>query len=136
MCILARFASAALALFTMLSFTPWGRAADLNGAWAQDPTVCSTVFVKNGNKILFTPNAELYGSGVLIEGKTATGTFQKCRIKSSRADGNTLHILAACSTGVMVSDTEVTVKVVDDNNITLTLDGPDPFEHSLVRCAM
>ena len=44
--------------------------------------------------------------------------------------------LAACSTGVMVSDTEVTVKVVDENNITLTLDGPDPIEHSLVRCSM
>jgi hypothetical protein len=130
----ARFAPAALALLTAVSFSPWAKAADLNGAWAQDHTVC--VFVKSGNKISFTPNAELYGSGVLIEGKTATGTFQKCRIKSSRTDGNILHILAACSTGVMVSDSEVTAKVVDDTNITLTLDGPDPIEHSLVRCSM
>ena len=93
MSISARFAPVALA-FAFVSFTPWTGAADLNGAWAQNHTVCSKVFVKGGNKISFTPNAELYGSGVLIEGKTATGTFQKCRIKSSRADGNTLHILA------------------------------------------
>jgi hypothetical protein len=88
------------------------------------------------NRPLVARNAELYGSGVLIEGKQATGSFQKCRIKSTRADGNVLHILAACSTGVMVSDTEVTVRVVDENNITLTLVGPDPIEHSLVRCSM
>jgi hypothetical protein len=131
-----RFAPAGLALLTTISFTSWALAADLNGAWAQDHTVCSKMFVKGGNKILFAPNAELYGSGMLIEGKQATGSFQKCRVKSTRADGDVLHILAACSTGVMVSDTEVTVKVVDENNITLTLDGPDPIEHSLVRCSM
>jgi hypothetical protein len=136
MCNLARFALAALIAMTAVSFSRWAAAADLNGAWAQDHTVCSKVFVKGGNKISFTPDAELYGSGILIEGKTATGTFQKCRIKSTRADGNVLHILAACSTGVMLSDTEVTVKVLDDDNITLTLDGPDPFAHSLVRCPM
>jgi len=136
MCISARFASAALALLTTVFVIPGAGAADLNGAWAQDHTVCSNIFVKSGNKILFTPNAELYGSGVLIEGKTATGTFQKCRIKSSRVDGDTLHILAACSTGVMVSDSKVTAKVLDENNITLTLDGPDPIEHALVRCSM
>jgi hypothetical protein len=132
----ARFTLAALALSMTVSFAYWARAADLNGAWAQDGTVCSKVFMKGGNKILLTPNAELYGSGVLIEGKQATGSFQKCRVKSSRTDGNVLRILAACSTGVMVSDTEVTVKVVDENNITLTLEGPDPIEHSLVRCSM
>jgi len=49
----------------------------------------------------------------------------------------TLSIFSrACSTGVMVSNSEVTVKVVDDNNITLILDGPDPIEHALVRCSM
>jgi hypothetical protein len=132
----ARFALAALALSITVSFAPRARSADLNGAWAQDHTVCTKVFVKGGNKIVFTPNAELYGSGVLIEGKQATGSFQKCRIKSTRADGDVLHVPAACSTGVMISDTEVTVKVVDENNIRLTLDGPDPIEHSLVRCSM
>ena len=132
----ARFTLAALALSITVSFPHWARPADLNGAWAQDRTVCTKVFVKGGNKILFTPDAELYGSGMLIEGKQATGSFQKCRVKSTRAVGDVLHVLAACSTGVMVSDTEVTVQVVDENNITLTLDGPDPIEHSLVRCSM
>ena len=136
MCISARFAPAALALLTTVSFTPWAWAVDLNGAWAQDSSVCSKVFMKGDNKISLTPNAELYGSGILIEGKQATGSFQKCRVKSTRSDGNILRVLAACSTGVMVSDTEVTVKVVDENNITLTLDGPDPIEHSLIRCSM
>jgi hypothetical protein len=136
MCISARFAPAALALLTTVSFSSWARAIDLNGAWAQDSSVCSKVFVKGGNKILFAPNAELYGAGVLIEGKQATGSFQKCQVKSIRADGNILHLVAACSTGVMVSDTQVTVKIVDDDNITLTLAGPDQMESPLVRCSL
>jgi hypothetical protein len=36
----------------------------------------------------------------------------------------------------MVSDTELTVKVVNDNSITLILAGPDQMETSLVRCSM
>jgi hypothetical protein len=136
MCISARFAPVALALLTTISFTPWAWAVDLNGAWAQDHTVCRNVFVKRDNKVSFAPDAELYGSGLLIEGKQAMGSFQKCRVKSTRADGNILRIIAACSTGVMVSDTDVTVKVVDENNITLTLAGPDQVESPLVRCSM
>lgn len=142
MCISARFTPAALALLTTVSFADLARATDLNGAWAQDSSVCSQVFVKRDNKILFKPNAELYGSGVLIEGKQATGSFQKCQIKSTRADGNTLHVVATCSTGVMVSDTQFRVKIIDDDNITLALAGPDQLagpvqmESPLVRCSM
>ena len=130
------FALALLAVLATLSFSPLTHAADLNGAWASDASVCNKVFVKSNNRISCAPDAELYGGGFLVEGDRATGTFQKCRIESSRTDGNILHILAACSSGVMVSDTEVTVKVVDDNNIALTLDGPDPIKHALVRCSM
>src|SRR5215470_1290450 len=98
----ARFAAVALPILATTSFAPSARAIDLNGAWAEDHSVCSKVFVKGGNKLSFAPNAELYGSGVLIEGKEATGSFQKCRIKSTRVDGKFLHLVASCSTGVMV----------------------------------
>jgi hypothetical protein len=36
----------ALALSIMVFFAHWARAADLNGAWAQDHAVCSKVFAK------------------------------------------------------------------------------------------
>ena len=136
MCISARIATAAVALLATISFAPWAWATDLNGAWAADSSVCSKVFVKGGNKISFTPDAELYGAGLLIEGNQATGSFQKCRIKSTRADGDILHVVAACSTGIMVSDTQATVKVVDNNHITLTVVGPGEIGFPLIRCSM
>src|SRR5262245_39963184 len=106
---------APLFLLAALCSATWTWAADLNGAWAGNASACSSVFVKSGDSISFRPDAELYGGGLLVEGNMATGSFQKCRIKSMRGDGPTVHVVAACSTGVMVSDTRYTVKIIADD---------------------
>ena len=129
-------APAALALLAMLSLPSSLRAADLNGNWASDASVCNKVFVKNGNAVSFTPDAELYGAGLIVQGTHVTGTFQKCTVKSMKNDGGEIHLIAACSTGVMVSDVPVTVKFVDDDQISLTQSGPTPFETPYVRCRL
>jgi hypothetical protein len=131
-----QFASAPLLLFAALFSAPSTWAADLNGAWANDASVCANVFVKRGDGISFAPDAEFYGSGVLIQGDMATGSFQKCRIKSIRNDGSTVHVIAACSTGVMVTDTQYTVKFAGDNQMTLSATGPVQSEVPLVRCPL
>jgi hypothetical protein len=116
--------------------TPSTQAGDISGAWASDASVCSKVFVKNNNRISFTPDAELYGGGFIVEGNRVTGTLQKCNIKSMKGDGADVHLIAACSTGVMVSDFQYTVKIVGDNQITVSSAGPVNMETPYVRCPL
>jgi hypothetical protein len=130
------FAPALLVFLAIVSFSPSTQAADISGAWASDASVCSKVFVKADNRISFTPDAELYGGGFIVEGNRVTGTFQKCSIKSMRDDGTNVHLIAACSTGVMVSDLQFTAKVVGDNQITLSSSGPVNMETPYVRCPL
>ena len=111
-------------------------AAELDGAWANDASVCSQVFTKTNNKVSFTPNSELYGGGLLIEGKRAAGTFQKCNIKSIKRDGANVRVVASCSTGVMAEETEATIKIIDKDNITVSVAGPVNTETPFVRCPM
>jgi hypothetical protein len=53
-----------------------------------------------------------------------------------RDDGTNVHLIAACSTGVMVSDLQFTAKVVGDNQITLSSSGPVNMETPYVRCPL
>jgi len=130
------FALALPVLVAALSLSSSTHAADLSGAWASDLSVCTKVFVKNNNRISFTPDAELYGGGFIVEGNRATGTFQKCNIKSLKNDGANVHLVAACSDGVMVQDLQFTVKRVGDNQITVSSAGPVAMENPYVRCPL
>jgi len=111
-------------------------ADEIDGAWANDASVCSQVFTKTNNKVSFTPNSELYGGGLLIEGKRAIGTFEKCNIKSIKRDGANVRVVASCSTGVMAEETEATIKIIDKDNITVSVAGPVNTETPFVRCPM
>jgi hypothetical protein len=72
--------------------------------------------------------------GFIVEGNRAAGTFQKCNIKSMKSEGANVHLIAACSDGVMVSDLQINVKVVGDDRITVSSTGPVNMENSYVRC--
>jgi len=130
------FAPRLLVLLAAVSLSPSTHAADISGAWASDASVCSKVFVKNNNRVSFAPDAELYGGGFIVEGNQATGTLQKCKIKSMKNDGASVHLIAACSDGVMVSDLQFTVKRVGDNQITVSSAGPVNMENPYVRCPL
>ena len=129
-----RHAPALLVLLAGVCLAPATQAADLSGAWASDASVCGKVFVKNNNRVSFAPDSDLYGGGFIVEGGRATGTMQKCSIKSMKDDGTTLQLIAACSTGVMVSDVQFTVKFVGPDRITLSQPGPVNMETPYVRC--
>ena len=79
-------ASAFVALTAFPTF-----AADIEGAWATDSAYCSKVFVKTGNGVSFTTDADLYGGGFIVEGNRASGTFQKCKIESMKDDGSKIR---------------------------------------------
>ena len=124
----------AIATLLLGSISVYGHAADLNGAWASDASVCDKVFTKINNKIAFAPDSELYGGGLIIDGRRASGSFQKCDIKSMKDDGADVHLVASCSTGVMASDTQAIIKIVGKDAITFSLTGPVNTETPLVRC--
>jgi hypothetical protein len=125
-----------IVLLATACFPPSVQAADLSGAWAKDASVCNKVFVKNNNRISLTPDSELYGGGFLIEGNRASGTLEKCSIKSIKVDGTNIHLTAACSTGVMVQDLHYTVKVIGKDQISVSLAGPVNTEPPYVRCPL
>lgn len=131
-----RYAPAVLTLAGALAVLPSAQAADLNGAWASDASVCSKVFVKKDGRVSFAPDAELYGGGFIVEGNRATGTFQKCTIKSMHEEGAEIRMVAACSSGVMVSDVPVTVKLTGDNQLTLNQGGLAGMDMPYVRCRL
>jgi hypothetical protein len=130
------FAPTLLAALVTLCGSPLAHGADLNGAWASDASVCNKVFVKTDNRISFAPDAELYGGGFLVEGNRATGTFQKCSIKSMKDDGTDVNLLASCSTGVEVSNLKFTVKVVGHDQITVSSNGAVNITTPYVRCPL
>jgi hypothetical protein len=111
-------------------------ATDIEGAWATDTSYCSKVFVKTGNGVSFTPDADLYGGGFIVERNKASGTFQKCKIKSMKDDGTKVHLLAACSDGIMVQDGQFTVRLVGSDRMMLTFDGVEKEENPFVRCRL
>jgi len=130
----SRCLATVVALITTTAFS--SQAADMDGAWASDATVCNNVFIKKNNKVTFTPDSELYGGGLIIEGNRVTGSFQKCSIKSLKDDGATVHLIASCSTGVMVSDLKIVIKREGNNQITLSPAGPVDSTSSYVRCPL
>ena len=112
------------------------QAADLSGAWTDDPSACNKVFTKKNNKLAFQPDADLHAGGLIVEGRKITGTFQKCTVKSLHDDGSGMHVIAACSDGVTTSDVPFDVTTSGENRITLSSKKPVPVEASYVRCSM
>ena len=112
------------------------QAADLNGAWTVDASVCGEVFTKENNKLAFKQHADLHAGGLIIQGKQITGTFEKCTVKSLHDDGATTRLIASCSDGVSISDVAFDLTFSGENNITLSSKVPVPVQMPYVRCPM
>jgi threonine dehydratase len=59
---------------------------ELNGAWANDPSICDKIFVKQNAKLAMTKDADNYGSGFIVEGNQVRGKIASCNIKSRKED--------------------------------------------------
>jgi hypothetical protein len=111
-------------------------AADLAGAWTTDATVCSKVFVKRGTRVSFATDAELSGSGFIIEGREIRGPAATCRIKTMKEDGAMTHMIAACATDIMLSDIQLSVRSIDADRISRIFPNMEGMEIPYYRCAM
>src|SRR5689334_949270 len=79
-------------------------AYDLNGVWASDADRCGKIFTKSGKQISFAKMADLYGSGFIVDSSSLRGKTARCTVKSRRETQDALHILASCSTDIMLSN--------------------------------
>jgi hypothetical protein len=117
-----------------ISFGAQARAADITGVWVSDAALCAKIFVKRGNGVFLSKDADLYGSGFVIDGRKIRGKLANCNIKTTKEDGALVHLLAACATDVMLSNFQLTLRVVDQNKIIRIFPGVSDMEMGYERC--
>ena len=109
-------------------------AYDLNGAWANNADSCAKIFTGKGGATTFKPKSDIYGSGFIVSGKEIRGRFARCRITSQKEDGQIINLLAACSTDIMLSNVQFSIKIVDDKMIKRQFPGMPELELQYSRC--
>src|SRR4029079_16782260 len=90
-----------------------GHAVALTGAWASQTDLCTLVFMKKGNQVVFTPLSDLFGSGFVVDGSRIEGRATRCTIKSKKQDGDSLELSTACATSIMTSNVRFNLKIID-----------------------
>ena len=111
-------------------------AIELSGAWATEADLCSQVFTKKGNGIVFAELSDLFGSGFIIEGNRISGKTAKCTITSRKQDGDNLEIGAACATSIMNQNVRLNLKVIDDNTLNRLFPDIPGMTLKYSRCAL
>jgi hypothetical protein len=110
------------------------RAVDLTGAWATDTDACGKVFVKKGGTISFQRNSDMYGSGFIIDGRRIRGRTATCTITRTTEDKGVTHMLASCATDIMLSNVQLSVKMLEDNKMIRFFPGVEGMELPYYRC--
>jgi hypothetical protein len=111
-------------------------AFDLAGAWAAKADQCNKVFVRKGraNQVDFTNFSGAYGGGFIAKPNRLRSKFEACSIKSRKDDGQTVNLVVACAKGIMLSNVQFFLKVVDDNTITRLFPGIEGMDVNYHRC--
>ena len=111
-------------------------AFELTGAWATSADQCGKVFARKGraNQVSFTNFSGVYGGGFIAEANRLRGKFENCSIKSRKEDGQTINLVVACASGIMLSNVQFFLKVLDDNTISREFPGMEGMEATYHRC--
>jgi hypothetical protein len=120
---------------TLLMLPGQAWAIDLTGAWASSSDQCGKVFKKNKNGITFIPDSDIYGAGFVADANQLRGRTARCTIKARKQVGDTLNLLTACATDIMLQNVEFSIKVLDDNKISRLFPGMEGMEITYYRCA-
>ena len=87
-------------------------AFELTGAWATSADQCGKVFARKGraNQVNFTNFSGVYGGGFIAEANRLRGKFENCSIKSRKESGQTINLVVACASGIMLSNVQCVFK--------------------------
>jgi hypothetical protein len=124
------------AMIVSLALPECANAVELTGAWAAYADKCNEVFVRRGRarQIGFAEFSSIHGGGFIISANQLRGKFAKCTIKTRKEDGQSLNLIAACATDIMLSNVQFVLKVVDDDNMTRVFPGIEGMEVKYHRC--
>lgn len=127
-----------LAIAAVLALPDRAGAFDLAGAWATNADHCSKIFALKGraSQVNFTNLSRFYGTGFIADASRIKGKFQSCPIKSRKEDGKSVNIVVSCASGIMLSDIQFFMKVVDDNKIVRVFPGMEEKEITYHRCKL
>jgi hypothetical protein len=111
-------------------------AFELAGAWATSADQCSKVFAPKGraSQVNFTNFSGVYGGGFIAEANRLKGKFENCSIKSRKESGQPINLVVACASGIMLSNVQFFLKVLDDNTISREFPGMEGMEVTYHRC--
>ena len=112
------------------------KAFELAGAWAASADQCGKVFARKGraNQVNFTNFSGVYGGGFIAEPNRLRGKFENCLIKSKKESSQTINLVVACASGIMLSNVQFFLKVLDDNTISREFPGIEGMEVTYHRC--
>jgi len=116
--------------------SPQASAFELTGAWATSADQCSKVFARKGraNQVDFTNFSGVYGGGFIAEANRLKGKSESCSIKSRKESGQTVNLVVACASGIMVSNVQFFLSVLDDNTIVRQFPGIEGMDVTYHRC--
>ena len=111
-------------------------AFELTGAWATSSEQCSKVFARKGraNQIGFTSFSGVYGGGFIAEANRLRGKSENCSVKTKKESGQNVNMVVACASGIMLSNVQFFLKILDDNTISREFPGMDGMEVKYHRC--
>jgi len=136
MCRAFRLVGAAIMLGSTIFSMAEARAIELSGAWATHADLCSQVFTKKDNRVVYAEFSELFGSGFIIDDDRIRGRAATCSIKSRKQEGDSLELSAACASSVMTQDVRFNLKIIDDNNISRSFPEIAGMSQSYTRCKL
>jgi hypothetical protein len=110
-------------------------AFDLSGAWTTDASVCQKMFVRKDGNIAFRPDSDQYGGGFIVDGNRIRGQATRCEIKSRKEGAGIIHLIASCSTDIMLSNMQFSMKIVDDNSIVRLFPEMPDLSLPYARCS-
>ena len=112
------------------------KAFELAGAWATSADQCGKVFTRKGraNQVDFINFSGVYGGGFIAEPKRLRGKFETCSIKSRKDSGQNVNMVVACASGIMLSNVQFFLNVIDDNTISREFPGMDGMDVKYHRC--
>ena len=120
-------------MLTLFAGLP-AQAADVDGAWANDPAACSNIFVKKNNVVSLADDSDIYGSGFIVDGNRIRGKMATCTIKSRKEDAGVVHLIAVCSTDIALSTVQFSLRMDGENKLTRFFPGVPEMDVSYVRC--
>ena len=110
-------------------------AAEIDGVWVTDAAACNKIYVKQGAQITFAETADLHGSGFIVEGNRIRGKVAHCNIRTRKASGDLVHLIAVCSTDVAIEPVQFTLKFLGPDKIVRVFPDLPELNMEYSRCS-